>query len=193
MSLLVPLVVALSLCNLTFVAGECPGALRNMTMEAACREACIAAPAPVTGMYQLCMDTLGEEDTAGGDGSVEEAGEYAYHATWRALWAYLDTMARAWHFLGDTAIAAGEEKEAYAFCVGGRYPEAEAAMDRVRNRLPEHCGRDVAGEYKRALRDVAACRDRVAKLPSSPLIAMVEADYHRTMLAYLLGKVIGVK
>ncbi|KAF8712750.1 hypothetical protein HU200_028518 [Digitaria exilis] len=190
MSLLVPIIVALSL-SLTVVSGECPGARNNMTMEAACREACAAPPSPATRMYQLCMDTLGEVGTPAG--SVEEAGEYAYHATWRALWAYLDTMAMAWHFLGDAAaIAAGEEKAAYAFCVGGRYPEAEAAMERV-NWLPGHCGHDVDGEYKRALCDVEACRDRVAKLASSPLIAMVDADYNRTLLAYLLGKVIGVK
>ncbi|KAF8669807.1 hypothetical protein HU200_004267 [Digitaria exilis] len=182
MSLLVPIVVALSLSLTVVVSGECPGARKNMTMEAACREACAAAPSPATRMYQLCMDTLGEVGSPAG--SVEKAGEYAYHATWRALWAYLDTMAMAWHFLGNTAkIAAGEEKEAYAFCVGGRYPEAEAAMDRVRNWLPEHCGHDVDGEYKRALRDVEACRDRVAKLASSPLIAMVEADYNRTLMA----------
>ncbi|CAO2200106.1 unnamed protein product [Urochloa humidicola] len=147
-------------------------------------------------MYQLCLDTLSEEDAAAG--SIEDAGEYAYRATWRALWAYLDTMGREWHFLGGDAaapaLASGEEKKAaYAFCVGGRYPEAETAMDRVLNRLPEHCDADIAGEYKRALRDVAACRDRVAKLPSSPLLAMVEADYGRTLLAYQLGKLIGVK
>ena len=188
MSLLGPVVVALAL-GFTVVAGGCPGARRNMTVEAACREACGAAsaPAPARAMYQLCMDSLRDDD-----GSVDEAGEYAYRAAWRALWAYLDTMARAWHFLGNAALAAGEEKAAYAFCVGGRYQEAEAAMDKVRSRLPEHCGPDIGGEYKRALRDVEACRGRVAKLPSSPLLAMVEADYDRTILAYLLGKLIGV-
>ncbi|KAF8775754.1 hypothetical protein HU200_004254 [Digitaria exilis] len=99
MSLLVPIIVALSLSLTVVVSSECPGARKNMTMEAACREACVA-----------CMDTLGVVGTPAG--SVEEAGEYAYHATWRAL----------------------EEKAAYVFCVGGRYPEAEAAMDRVSSR-----------------------------------------------------------
>ncbi|KAG2581281.1 uncharacterized protein LOC120639309 [Panicum virgatum] len=191
MSLLVPIVVALAL-GFTVVAGGCPGAHRNMTIEAACREACGAAPAPAPAparaMYQLCIDSLRDDD-----GSVDDkTGEYAYRAAWRALWAYLDTMGRAWHFLRNAELAAGEEKAAYAFCVGGRYQDAEAAMDKVQSRLPEHCGPDTGGEYKRALRDVAACRDRVAKLPSSPLLAMVEADYNRTILAYLLGKLIGV-
>ncbi|RLM62115.1 hypothetical protein C2845_PM14G01520 [Panicum miliaceum] len=160
MSLLVAIVVAFSL-GFTVVAGGCPGARRNMTMEAACCEACGAAPAPATAraMYQLCMDTLSDDDL-----SVDEAGEYAYRASWRALWAYLDTMGRAWHLLGNAALAAGEEKAV------------------LRRR-----------QYKRAMRDVEACRDRVAKLPSSPLLVMVEADYNRTILAYLLGKLIGVK
>ncbi|CAL5008802.1 unnamed protein product [Urochloa decumbens] len=181
MSLLVRILVALSV---------------SFTV-AACCEACGTALAPpaARGMYQLCLDTLREEDATAG--SVDEAGEYAYRATWRALWAYLDTMGRAWHFLGGDAaapLAAGEEeKAAYAFCVGGRYPETETALGRVLNRLPEHCGADIASEYKRALRDVEACRDRVATLPSSPLLAMVEADRDRTLLAYLLGKLIGVK
>jgi hypothetical protein len=106
MSLLVAIVVAFSL-GFTVVAGGCPGARRNMTMEAACREACGAAPAPATAraMYQLCMDTLSDDDL-----SVDVAGEYAYRAAWRALWAYLDTMGRAWHLLGNAALAAGEEK-----------------------------------------------------------------------------------
>ncbi|CAO2189981.1 unnamed protein product [Urochloa humidicola] len=192
--LFMQILVALSVI-FTVVAGDCPGAGTNMTVEAACREACGTA-APARGIYQLCLDTLRDEDAAAG--SADDAGEYAYRATWRALWAYLDTMGLAWHFLGEDAaapaLAGGEEEKAvYAFCVGGRYPEAETAMDRVLNRLPEHCSADIAGEYKRALRDVAACRDRVARLPSSALLAMVEADYDRTLLAYLLGKLIGVK
>ncbi|RCV30268.1 hypothetical protein SEVIR_6G080700v4 [Setaria viridis] len=198
MSLLVRIVVALSITiSFTVVAGNCPGARRNMTIEAACHEVCGAATAPARGMYQLCVDTLREEDTLAWS-VVDEAGEYAQRAAWRAIWAYLDTMGRAWHFItgNTTALAGGEEERAaYASCVGGRYQEAEAAMDKVRSRLPDHCGPDVAGEYKRALRDVEACRDRVAKLkpPPPPLLAMVEADYNRTLLAYLLGKLIGVK
>ncbi|RLN05423.1 hypothetical protein C2845_PM13G01740 [Panicum miliaceum] len=140
---LLPIVVALSL-GFTVVAGVCLRARRNMTMEAACREACGVAAAAGRAMYQLCMDTLRDDDDLS---SVDEVGEYAYRAAWRALWAYLDTMGRAWHFLGNAALAGGEEKAAYAFCVGGRYQEAEA----------------------------------------------VEADYNRTILAYLLGKLIGVK
>jgi hypothetical protein len=200
MSLLVRIVVvalSITISFTTVIAGNCPGARRNMTIEAACREVCGAAttPAPARGMYQLCVDTLREEDTPAWS-VADKAGEYADRAAWRAMWAYLDTMGQASHFLGHAAELAGgeEERAAYASCVSGRYQEAEAAMDKVRSRLPNHCGPDVADEYKRALRDVEACRDRVAKLkPPSPLLAMVEVDYNRTLLAYLLGKLIGVK
>ena len=45
MSLLVWLAVALSLSSTIVAGGDCPGAHRNITMEAACREACGTAAA----------------------------------------------------------------------------------------------------------------------------------------------------
>ncbi|KAJ1267031.1 hypothetical protein BS78_07G025800 [Paspalum vaginatum] len=164
-----------SLIFTVLVAGDCSGSRTNMTMEQACRAACGNAAAGEP-MHQFCMVTLRDDDTHAG--SIDKAGEYAYRAAWRALWAYLDTLGRAWHLLGNAPLA-GEEKAAYWFCVGGRPVPGGQGGHGQRHR------------YRTALRDVKACRDRLlAKLPSSPLLTMVEADDKRTLLAYLLCKLL---
>lgn len=87
---------------------------------------------------------------------------------------------------------ADEAKAAYELCSHG-YHEADASMDRVWKRLPESCDLDLGNEYRAALRAVGACKDILAKLPYLPLLNIVEDNYNRTMVAYLLGKLIGIK
>ena len=194
MSLLVWLAVALSLSSTIVAGGDCPGAHRNITMEAACREACGTATATATAaagepMYQVCMRALGEDYRAG---SVKEAYEFAYDAAWQAVASYGRTAGWADYVLGNGTLT-GDAKAAYGLVAGGSYREAEAAMGNVCHRVMEDCGVELSGDYRTALRDVAACRDRLAKLPPSSLLTMVEKDYTSTMLAYLLGKLIGIK
>ena len=189
MSPLAWLAVALSLSSFTIVAGgDCPGAHRNITMEAACREACGTAAAGEP-MYQVCLRELGDDYRAG---SVKEAYEFAYDAAWQAVASYGRTAGWAEYVLGNGTLT-GDAKAAYGLVAGGSYREAEAAMGQVCHRVMDDCGLDLSDDYKTALRDVAACRDRLAKMPPSSLLTMVEKDYTSTMLAYLLGKLIGIK
>ncbi|CAL5008803.1 unnamed protein product [Urochloa decumbens] len=194
MSLLVWIVVALSLNSAT-AAGDCPGAYRNMTMEAACREA-TAAGEPAMPTYQTCVDTVGEDSRAG---SVHEAIEYAYNAASRAVLVYTGAESWAELLLKNASALSGEEKAAYELCNRG-YQEADAAMvrvwrkvDRIWSRLPEPCGVGLGNEYRTALRGVGACRDRVVRLPSSPMVDMVKRDNDVTLVAYVLGKLVGAK
>ena len=188
MSLLVCLAVALSLSSTIVAGGDCPGAHRNITMEAACREACGTAAAGEP-MYQVCMRELGDDYRAG---SVKEAYEFAYDVAWKAVASYGRTAGWAEYVLGNGTLT-GDAKAAYGLVAGGSYREAEAAMGQVCHRVMDDCGLDLSDEYKTALRDVAACRDRLANMPPSSLLTMVEKDYTSTMLAYLLGKLIGIK
>ena len=163
MSPLAWLAVALSLSSFTIVAGgDCPGAHRNITMEAACREACGTAAAGEP-MYQVCMRALGEDYRAG---SVKEAYEFAYDAAWQAVASYGRTAGWADYVLGNGTLA-GDAKAAYGLVAGGSYREVEAAMGNVCHRVMEDCGVELSGDYRTALRDVAACRDRLAKLPTA--------------------------
>ncbi|RLN04730.1 hypothetical protein C2845_PM13G01720 [Panicum miliaceum] len=189
MSLLVWLVVALSLSSTLVAGGDCPGAHRNMTMEAACREACGPAPAGEP-MYQVCTHALGDDYRAG---AVKEAYLFAYDAAWRVVESYGTTAGWAQHVLGNGMLT-GDEKAAYGLVASGTYREAGATMEQVADRVAErHCGLDVSAEYRTALRGVGECSDRLAKLPPSPLLAMVEEDYNSTLLAFMLGKLIGVE
>ncbi|CAO2186761.1 unnamed protein product [Urochloa humidicola] len=197
MSLLVSIVVALSLSSATAAvvagAGDCPGAYRKMTMEAACSEATAAGDPKPT--YQTCVDTLGQGSRAG---SVHEASEYAYNAAARAVLVY--PGAKSWAaLLLKNASLSGEEKAAYELCARG-YDEADAAMKRVWKRVAgvrsrnaaERCGVGLGDEYRTALRGVGACRDRVVRLRASPIVTMVK-DNDVTLVAYVIGKLIGAK
>ncbi|PAN33412.1 hypothetical protein PAHAL_6G019300 [Panicum hallii] len=180
--------VALSLSSTIVAGGDCPGAHRNMTMEAACREATATATAGEP-MYQVCMHALGDDYRAG---AVKEAYLFAYDAAWRAVESYGTTEGWAQYVLGNGSLT-GDEKAAYGCVAGGSYREAEAAMGKVTHRVGLDCGLDLSDEYRTALRNAEACRDRLAKLPPSPLLTMVEEDYNSTLLAYLLGKLLGIK
>ncbi|CAO2164579.1 unnamed protein product [Urochloa humidicola] len=190
MSLLVSIVMALSLSSATVViaaGSDCPGAYRKMTMEAACREATAAGDPKPT--YQICVDTLGQDSRAG---SIHEASEYAYNAAARAVLVY--PGAKSWAaLLLKNASLSGEEKAAYELCARG-YDGADAAMKRVWKRVGGVRSRNGLGdEYRAALRGVGACRDRVVRLPASPMVDMVKRDNDVTLVAYVLGKLIGAK
>ncbi|EAZ41487.1 hypothetical protein OsJ_26011 [Oryza sativa Japonica Group] len=72
-----------------------------------------------------------------------------------------------------------------------------AAIDEVRNHSVvdklDGCSFDgLAGDYLNGLIDVENCRDRVLKLPASPLYAMVLVDRNKAGMALFLGKLLGI-
>ncbi|KAF8669802.1 hypothetical protein HU200_004256 [Digitaria exilis] len=148
-------VVAMALVSLssTIVAAsdDCPGARRNITMEAACREAMAGKP---MHMFEDCMGLLGARNWVIGRKSIYEANEYVYLK-------YFLTVFMVKIALDNTSIP-GEDKAAYELCVKD-YHEVYSAMDRtsdrlerVQKRLPERCGLDLGNECKAALRSVEA-------------------------------------
>lgn len=144
-------------------------------------------------MYKLCVATLAHGTTAG---SIHEASEYAAITAWEAELGYFPNVAWLNGALNNASIA-GEEKAAYELCSHG-YNDAKAAMertwkklDRVWMRLPECCCLDLGHKYRAALRGMGACRDRLAKLPDLQLFGVAE-DSDMTMVAYLLGRLIGI-
>ncbi|KAF8669805.1 hypothetical protein HU200_004265 [Digitaria exilis] len=149
-------------------------------------------------MYEDCMGTLGARNQVIGRKSIYEASEYVYVAVLVAEQGYFLTVF-GMMFALDNASIPGEEKAAYELCIHD-YQEADAAMnrtsyrlERVRKGLPEHCGVNLGDEYRAALRGLGACRDSLAKLPNSPLLDVVKNNYDRTMVAYMVGKLIGIK
>ncbi|EAZ16922.1 hypothetical protein OsJ_32404 [Oryza sativa Japonica Group] len=86
----------------------------------------------------------------------------------------------------------GEEKGAYEGCVEA-YAAAEHAMGAVLNKLGAcSFGGGLADDYMSGLLAVESCRDRVIKLPASPLYAMVLVDRNKVGLALFLGKLLGI-
>ncbi|KAF8650244.1 hypothetical protein HU200_064002 [Digitaria exilis] len=184
--------VALSLSSTIIAGSDCPGAHINMTMEAACREATTAGkPLP---MYKLCKRMLVQRTPAG---SFHEASEYASIAAEEVWLLYSFVMYYMRSALVNSSIP-GEANAAYELCIHD-YQEADATMDRTRRKLDrvlkglsECCGLNLSNEYRAALHSVGACRDRLAKLSNSPLLDNNEDIYNRTMVAYMLGKLIGI-
>ncbi|KAF8666053.1 hypothetical protein HU200_053757 [Digitaria exilis] len=147
-------------------------------------------------MYKLCTRMLVQRTPAR---SFHEASEYASIAAEEVWLLYPFVMYYMRSALVNSSIP-GEAKAAYELCIHD-YQEADATMDRTRRKLDrvlkglsERCGLDLNNEYRAALRSVGACRDRLAKLSNSPLLDDNNEDiYNRTMVAYMLGKLIGIK
>ncbi|KAJ1267032.1 hypothetical protein BS78_07G025900 [Paspalum vaginatum] len=186
--LLVPIIaVALSL-SFTTVAGDgCPGAQREMTMEAACREAAGTGSA-AENPHHACMAALRRDFR---DGSVQKASEYAYATTDRALLEFPGSRGWAEYLLEKPTLTA-DERATYQFVVGS-YTRTLAAMERIRNTVTSHCRPDLAAEYKKALHEMTGCRDRVLRLPSSSLLKLLQANYDTTLGAYVVGKLLGLQ
>lgn len=52
---------------------------------------------------------------------------------------------------------------------------------------------DLGQVYRDGVAQVEACRDRVMKLPASPIYARSLVDRNMAVLAYFLGKLLGVQ
>ncbi|XP_006659821.1 uncharacterized protein LOC102713388 [Oryza brachyantha] len=161
----------------------CPGA-PSMAVEAACRTAC-----GTQAMYDMCKDELAAavpDPLRDRDVTV-----YAVAGEKGALASVGATQDAAIRLLLRNSSLSGEERDAYVECVEA-YTTAEHAMGNVLDKLGV-CSRDgLAADYKDGLLDIESCRDRVLKLPASPLYAMVLVDRNKAALAFFLGELLGI-
>lgn len=163
-------------------ASACPD-VASMTVDAACEKA--------TGtqlMFELCKDAL--RDVAYPSNGADL---YALVGAKRALASYGDT-ARAAGTLHGNASLPGDERDAYASCEEA-YRAATDTMDRVVDALVgcRFLEGDLGQVYRDGVAQVEGCRDRVLKLPASPLYARSLVDRNMAVLAYFLGKLLGVQ
>uniref|UniRef100_A0A0E0AQQ4 Pectinesterase inhibitor domain-containing protein n=1 Tax=Oryza glumipatula TaxID=40148 RepID=A0A0E0AQQ4_9ORYZ len=151
-----PLLVAVSLIVAGAGAGDetttCPGAL-SMTVESACRNV-----SHTQAMYDACKGALAGVPNPMSD---HDATVYALAAARGAMASADATVVAANEQVTYNGSLSGEEKGAYEGCV-----EAYAAA--------EHTpwapfGGGLADDYMSGLLAVESCRDRVIKLPASPL------------------------
>uniref|UniRef100_A0A0E0LR46 Pectinesterase inhibitor domain-containing protein n=1 Tax=Oryza punctata TaxID=4537 RepID=A0A0E0LR46_ORYPU len=163
LGLLVLIAVSLTVA----VAGDettCPGA-PAMTVETACRNV-----SGTQAMYDTCKDALaGVPDPM----SDHDATVYALAAAHGALSSADATLDAATQLFTYNTSLSDEEKDAYKGCMES-YAMALHAMGDVLKKLGD-CnfrGSGIGDDYMNGLLDVESCRDRVLKLPASPLYAM---------------------
>ncbi|BAH94103.1 Os08g0142500, partial [Oryza sativa Japonica Group] len=179
------LLVAVSLA-VAGVAGDdektCPGA-PTMTVESACRNV-----SGTQAMYDTCRDALaGVADPL----SDHDVTVYALAAAHGAAASAEATMGAAIDEVRNNRSLPGDERDAYMECAVD-YSTALHAMGSVVDKL-DGCSFDgLAGDYLNGLIDVENCRDRVLKLPASPLYAMVLVDRNKAGMALFLGKLLGI-
>lgn len=181
-----PLLVAVSLIVAGAGAGDeattCPGA-PSMTVESACRNV-----SGTQAMYDTCRDALaGVADPL----SDHDVTVYALAAAHGAAASAEATMGAAIDEVRNNRSLPGDERDAYMECAVD-YSTALHAMGSVVDKL-DGCSFDgLAGDYLNGLIDVENCRDRVLKLPASPLYAMVLVDRNKAGMALFLGKLLGI-
>ncbi|KAL5220772.1 hypothetical protein ABZP36_025485 [Zizania latifolia] len=176
--------LVLAVVSLTVAAADdvgCPGA-PSMSVEAACRKAC-----GTQLMYDVCRDSL--RDVPDPSASHDVTG-YALAAARGVLASEGATMDAAIQLLFNASLS-GDEKSAYVECVES-YTAAEEAIGNVLDDLPVCSFDGLAADYKNGLLDLENCRDRVIRLPASPLYAMVLVDRNKAVLAFFLGQLFGI-
>ncbi|XP_006659105.1 uncharacterized protein LOC102708171 [Oryza brachyantha] len=187
MSLLRLLVLVAASSSLAAAGDEkppCPGA-PSMTVEAVCRNA-----SGTQAMYDVCKDALGG-GAVPDPLSDHDVTVYALAAERGALASVGATLGTAVDLVLHNSSLSGDEKDAYTQCAEA-YATAERAMGSVVGKL-DVCRLDgLADDYLNGLLDIESCRDRVLKLPASPLYAMVLVDRNKAALAFLLGKLLGI-
>ncbi|KAJ1267223.1 hypothetical protein BS78_07G040100 [Paspalum vaginatum] len=154
-----------------------------MTVEGACQKA--------TGtllMYELCKDAM--RDVSYPSNAVDL---YALVAAKRALASFADT-ARSADVLRGNGSLPGAERDAYAACEES-YREATGTLDGVVAAVAgcRFLDGDLGQVYRDGIAQVESCRDRVRDLPSSPLYARNLVDRNLAVLAYFVGRLLGVR
>ncbi|TVU02435.1 hypothetical protein EJB05_52077, partial [Eragrostis curvula] len=129
--------------------------------------------------------------------SVEEAGVdlYALVAAKRALASYGDTARAISDRLSGAAAGSlvGDEKEAYDVCAGA-YSLGTGTMEQVADALIGcQFGDDLGKLYKDGIAQMETCRDTLLTLTSSPLYHVNLGDRNKAILAYFLGRLLGVQ
>ncbi|KAL6659465.1 hypothetical protein ACP70R_003505 [Stipagrostis hirtigluma subsp. patula] len=166
--------------HLLLVAAACPD-LPSMTVEDACRTA-----AGTLLMYELCKDAL--RDVSYPSNCVDL---YALVAAKRALASYDDTARAAGDLLRGDGLT-GDERGAYEACVAA-YRDATGTMEAVAGEVVGcRFGEGLGQVYRDGVAQLERCRDKLMKLPSSPLYAMNLVDRNKAVLAYFLGRLLGI-
>uniref|UniRef100_J3MQA8 Pectinesterase inhibitor domain-containing protein n=2 Tax=Oryza brachyantha TaxID=4533 RepID=J3MQA8_ORYBR len=101
------------------------------------------------------------------------------------------TVGAATELLTRNRSLSGEERDAYAECQDA-YAYAEHAMGAAVRKLRACSFGGLGDDYMDGLLAVERCRDRVIRLPASPLYAMVLVDRNKAGLALFLGKLLGI-
>ncbi|TVU02433.1 hypothetical protein EJB05_52075, partial [Eragrostis curvula] len=160
----------------------------SMSVEDACRT---ATGTPL--MYGLCKDALC--DVAFATSGVDL---YALVAAKRALASYGDTARAISDRLSGAGGAAsgslvGDEKDAYDVCAGA-YSLGTGIMEQVADAMIGcRFGDDLGKLYKDGIAQMETCRDKLLTLTSSPLYDMNLGDRNKAILAYFLGRLLGVQ
>uniref|UniRef100_K3YMT0 Pectinesterase inhibitor domain-containing protein n=2 Tax=Setaria italica TaxID=4555 RepID=K3YMT0_SETIT len=157
--------------------------LPSMTVEQACRAA--------TGtelMYELCKDAM--RDVSYPSNGVDL---YALVAAKRALASFDDTAHALDALLADGSLT-GDEKNAYALCKES-YGQATDTMNGVAAAVVgcRFMEGDLGQVYRDDVAQVERCRDRVRSLPASPIYARNLVDRNMAVLAYFVGRLLGVQ
>uniref|UniRef100_A0ACD6AIU7 Uncharacterized protein n=1 Tax=Avena sativa TaxID=4498 RepID=A0ACD6AIU7_AVESA len=178
------LVLILAFPFLVSAAGEdCPG-VRSLAVEAACREACVTRL-----MYDMCMDALRDKFEPDPSHPVVVTA-YAVLAAQRARSSYGATVDAASGLLRGSL--GRDERVAYEACIK-EYVYADLSMYRVANDMLPSCRfGGLADEYMKGVTYMEGCRDRLMRLPASPLYAMNLVDRNKELLAYSLGQLLGI-
>ncbi|KAF0901005.1 hypothetical protein E2562_037420 [Oryza meyeriana var. granulata] len=181
---LLVVLAAVSLAAVTAAGDEktCPGA-PSMTVETACRNA-----SGTQAMYDMCKNALGGVPDRLSDHDVTV---YALAAENSALASVGATQDAAIKLVLYNSSLSHEERDAYMEC-SEVYTTAEHAMGNVLGKLDICSLNGLADDYMNGLLDLESCRDRVLKLPASPLYAMVLVDRNKAALAFVIGKLLGI-
>jgi hypothetical protein len=145
-------------------------------------------------MYDLCIDAMRRGGIDPSPTHTEETTVYAILAGSQTSTSYGDTLEALRIQLQQNMSLSGPERDAYGGCLHD-YVAAVNSIDLIYvTSLPGCFFGGLGVEYRKGMTSLESCRDRMLApfMNRPPLYPMVMRDRNNVLLAYLLGKLLGI-
>ena len=167
---------------------KCPG-VPHVSTTVACRSAC-----GTKLMYDLCTDSMRRGGMDPSPSHTEETTVYAILAGQQAMASYHDTLGSLSTQLQQNTSLSGPERDAYGGCLHDVVDAVNSMALITVTSLPGCYFGGLAAEYMKGMKSLESCRDRMLApwMNTPPLYSKVERDRNNALLAYLIGKLLGI-
>ncbi|CAM0908880.1 unnamed protein product [Alopecurus aequalis] len=188
MNIIIVLLLVLAPIRMDAARLKCPG-VPHVSTIVACRSAC-----GTKFMYDLCIDSMQRGGIDPSPSHTEETTVYAILAGQQTMASYQDTLNYLSTQLQENTSLSGPERDAYGGCLHEIVDATNSMALITVTSLPGCFFGGLANDYKKGIDSLESCRDRMLtpSVTMPPLYSKVVRDRNNAVLAYFLGRLLGI-